>query len=327
MGSVGASFILIGIGFLYAATGSLNMQDLAERIKEANDSRTVVVAFAFLTVGILIKAAVFPVHNWLPNAYQYAPSAVNSFLSGTATKVSLYILIRFMFNVFGADYSFSEKLLSHVLLPMAVVGFIVMSIVAIFQTDIRRMLAYSSIAQVGYILAGIAMANEAGLSAAMIHMVNHGLIKSALFMATGCILYRLGSTHISSTRQLIRQMPITVSAFIVGGVSLIGIPLTAGFISKWNIISAALNNDWWWLAALILISSVLAIIYIGKVVQMMCFSQATNTQTHQSVTEAPTLMWLSTWILLLASIYLGLNSESLIELTQDAAIQILGGIK
>lgn len=335
MGSIGASFILIGIGFLYAATGTLNMQDIAQRIPDVSDSRTVVVAFAFITVGLLIKTAVFPVHNWLPNAYQYSPSSVSSFLAGTATKVSLYVLIRFMFNVFGTDYSFSEMLLSKVLLPLAIVGFIVMSLVAIFQTDLRRMLAYSSIAQIGYILAGIAMANQAGISSAMIHIINHGLIKSALFMATGCIIYRLGSAHIQSLRQLISSMPITVAAFVVGGISLIGMPLTAGFISKWNLISAALDNDWLWLAILVLVSSILAVIYIGKVIQMMCFSPSNQNDNKNSLqvstgatlTEAPTLMWVSTWLLLLASLYLGLNSENFVGLTQDAADQILGGIK
>lgn len=333
MGSIGASFILVGIGFLYAATGTLNMQDIASRIAQDDGSRTVVVAFAFITVGLLIKTAVFPVHNWLPNAYQFSPSAVSSFLSGTATKVSLYVLVRFMFNVFGVDYSFSEMLLSKILLPLAAVGFIVMSVVAIFQTDIRRMLAYSSIAQIGYILSGIAMANQAGLSAAMIHIINHGLIKSALFMATGCIIYRLGSAHIQSMRQLIHSMPMTVSAFAFGGISLIGIPLTAGFVSKWNLISAALNQGWWWLVILILISSVLAVVYIGRVIQMTCFSpkeQLESTQQlkpAQELNEAPTLMWVSTWVLLIISLYLGLNSTGLVSLTEQAATQILGGIK
>ncbi len=330
MGSVGASFILLGIGFLYAATGTLNMQDLSERIPLVAESRTVIVAFAFITVGLLIKIAMFPVHNWLPNAYQYAPSAVSSFLAGTATKVSIYVLMRFMFDVFGTNYSFSQMLLSNVLMPLAVIGFILMSVVAIFQTDLRRLLAYSSIAQIGYIIAGVSMATQAGLSAAMIHIVNHGLIKSALFMATGCMLYRLGSVHIQSLRQLISSMPITVSAFAFGGISLIGLPLTAGFISKWNLITAALEKDWWWLAALILVSSILAVVYIGKVIQMTCFSPITtenNQSSGQVISEAPTLMWVSTWILLLASLYLGINSEDFVALTQQGANQVLGGFK
>ena len=330
MGSIGASFILLGIGFLYAATGTLNMQDISERIPLVAESRTVVVAFAFITIGLLIKTAMFPLHNWLPNAYQYAPSAVSSFLAGTATKVAVYVLIRFMFDVFGTNYSFSQMLLSNVLMPMAVIGFILMSLVAIFQTDLRRLLAYSSIAQIAYIIAGISMATQAGLSAAMIHIVNHGLIKSALFMATGCILYRLGSVHIQSLRQLVSSMPITVGAFAFGGISLIGLPLTAGFISKWSLITAAFDKGWWWLAALILVSSILAVIYIGKVIQMTCFSPKTeNNNTHQDqvIAEAPTLMWLSTWVLLLASLYLGVNSEGFVALTLQGADQVLGGIK
>jgi len=145
MGSIGASFILIGIGFLYAATGTLNMQDLANRIPAVSESRTVIVAFSFITVGLLIKAAIFPLHAWLPNSYHYSPSVVSSFLAGTATKVSLYVLLRFMFDIFGADYSFSQMLLGGVLLPAAIIGFLLMSLVAIFQTDIRRLLAYSNL--------------------------------------------------------------------------------------------------------------------------------------------------------------------------------------
>ncbi len=326
MGSVGASFILLGIGFLYAATGTLNMQDLSVRIPEVQSSRTVVVAFGFITVGLLIKTAMFPVHNWLPNAYQYSPSAVSSFLAGTATKVSLYVLIRFMFHIFPPDYSFGQMLLTNVLMPLAVIGFIVMSVVALFQTDLRRMLAYSSIAQIGYIIAGIAMTTQSGLSAAIIHIVNHGLIKSALFMATGCIIYRVGSAHIHSIRQLVSSMPITVMAFVVGGISLIGMPLTAGFISKWNLISAALGKDWWWLAALVLVSSILAVLYIGRIIQIMCFTPQ-PTGTKNTLQEAPPLMWVSTWVMLVATLYLGMNSEDFVSLANEAAKQILGGMQ
>lgn len=337
MGSIGASFILLGIGFLYAATGTLNMQDLAQRIPAVSESRTILVGFSFITLGLLIKIAVFPVHSWLPNAYQYSPSAINSFLAGTATKVSLYVLIRFIFQIFGTDYSFSQMLLANVLLPISVIGFTMMSLIAIFQTDMRRMLAYSSIAQIGYILAGISMISINGLSAAMIHMINHALIKSTLFMATGCLLYRIGSVHINSLGRLISNMPLSVSIFCLAGVSLVGIPLTAGFISKWTLISAALEKGWWWLAALVLVSSILAIIYIGRFIQVLCFSNTIINKTNSNKTnnnktdhqeneikEVPISMWASTWLLLIISLYLALNSTGLVELTQQAAIQMFG---
>lgn len=320
MGSIGASFILLGIGFLYAATGTLNMQDLSIRIPEVADSRTVIVSFSFITIGLLIKTAVFPLHAWLPNAYQYSPSAVSSFLAGTATKVSLYMLIRFMYHVFDVDYSFGQMLLGGVLLPAAIIGFLLMSLVAIFQTDIRRLLAYSSIAQIGYIVAAIAMMTHSGLSAALIHIFNHGLIKSALFMATGCMIYRLGHAKIASLPQLFSSMPFTVSAFVFGGISLVGIPLTAGFISKWQLISAAFERDWWWLAVLMLISSIMAVIYIGRVIQVLCLSGHAPQEKTQ---EVPMIMWIPTWTLLLISLYIGINSTELVNLTERAATQLL----
>ncbi len=187
LGSVGASFILIGIGFLYAATGTLNMVDLAGRIPDSESQRAVLVAFSFITMGVLIKSAVFPLHAWLPDAYTYAPIAATAFLAGTATKVSLYILLRFFFSIFGKDYSFGQHLLTGVLLPAAVAGFLLMSLVAMFQTDLRRMLAYSSVAQIGYMVAGFSLATQTGLTAGIVHVINHAMVKTSLFMAVGCI--------------------------------------------------------------------------------------------------------------------------------------------
>jgi multicomponent Na+:H+ antiporter subunit D len=282
MGSIGASFILLGIGFLYAATGTLNMADLAVRLDTIDDSRTVIVGFSFITLGLLIKTAVFPVYSWLPNAYQYAPSPVTAFLAGTATKVSLYVFLRFFFHIFGADFSFADMLLGKILLPLAVIGFFVMSVVAVFQTDIRRLLAYSSIAQLGYMFTAVSMASHAGLTAGIIHIVNHALIKTALFIAVGCIAYRIGSNRIADMNNLIRLMPWTASAFIIAGLSLIGIPLTAGFISKWYLVSAAIDSGWWPIAIMVLLSSLMAIIYIGKIIEVFCFKKSiVDTHWHQ----------------------------------------------
>lgn len=325
LGSIGASFILLGIGFLYAATGTLNMSDIAQRLPLINDSRTVIVGFSFITIGLFIKTAMFPVFSWLPNAYQFAPSAVSAFLAGTATKVSLYIFLRFFYHIFGTGYSFGNLLLGDVLLPLAVIGFFVMSVVAIFQTDIRRVLAYSSIAQIGYIFAAISMATEQGLTAGIIHIINHAFIKTALFIAVGCILYRYGTANINQLHGIIKTMPWTCSAFIVAGLSLIGVPLTAGFVSKWYLVSAAIDSGWWLIAVMILMSSLMAIIYIGRIIEVFCFKRHESTDVSK-VKDAPFIMLLPLWFLIIVSVYTGINGDVVVDMAKLSATQLLDNL-
>jgi len=326
MGSIGASFILIGIGFLYAATGSLSMVDLAQRIPDAESQRAVLVAFSFLTIGLMIKAAVFPLHGWLANAYQHAPIAVTAFLAGTATKVSLYVLLRFFFSIFGTNYSFGAMLLNVVMLPAAVGGFVLLSLVAIFQTDLRRMLAFSSVAQIGYIVAAFCLASQSGLTAGIVHIINHGIIKTALFMSVGCIILRVGHAHIGSLDNLMKKMPLTVTAFILSGLGLIGVPLTVGFVSKFSLISASLERGWWMIGALVLLSSLFAIVYIGRVVEIMLFRSSRN-QVPEPVGmhEAPMLMLIPMYVLIAVSIWFGVSGSTTLAVASEAATALLGG--
>jgi len=328
LGSVGASFVLIGIGFLYAATGTLNMIDLADRIPDSESRRAILVAFSFLTIGLMIKAAVFPLHAWLVNAYHFAPVPVTAFLAGTATKVSLYVLLRFFFGIFGADYSFGQLFLTGVLLPAAIAAFVLMSLVAVFQTDLRRMLAFSSVAQLGYIVAGISLASEAGLTASVVHMVNHALTKSALFMAVGCILFRVGHAHAPSLDDLFRRMPLTCVAFILAGLALVGVPLTAGFVTKFTLIGAFVERGWWPVAALIPMSSLLAVIYIGRVVEVMLFRRSRDPETTPAGRlEAPLSMLVPMYAMLLAGLALGFAGETTLELAGSAARELLAGLR
>ena len=158
MGTIGATFILIGVGLLYMMTGTLNMADLAQRIPNVAQTTTVRAGFAFLVLGISLKAAVFPLHYWLPNAYTFAPSAVTAFLAGSATKVSIYLLLRFFFDIFSESFSLRVMRLDLVLLILGVIAIFSMSLVAIYQHNVKRMLAYSSVAQVGYMVIGISLA-------------------------------------------------------------------------------------------------------------------------------------------------------------------------
>jgi len=321
MGTIGATFILIGVGLAYMVTGTLNMADMADRLVGLTGNRTVRVAFAFLTVGLSLKLALFPLHLWLPNAYAYAPSAVTAFLAATATKVSIYALLRFTFSIFGADVAFEVLPLDLILPPLAILAMFVGSLVAIFQDDVKRMLAYSSVAQIGYIVLGISFASLDGLTAGIVHLFNHALIKGGMFLALGCVFYRLGSVRLEDMRGLGRRMPLAMAAFVVGGLGLIGVPLTAGFVSKWYLVVAALDRGWWPVAVLVLISSLLALVYVWRVVEVVYFQPAPPERGE--VREAPLSMVLPTWVLIGASVYFGIDTSVTVGVARAAAALLL----
>ena len=323
MGTIGATFILIGIGFMYMMTGTLNMQDLAERLPEAADTRTIRAGFAFLTVGIGLKLALFPLHLWLPNAYAYAPSVVSAFLAATATKVALYIWLRFLLDIFGIEFSLGAMPLDGILMILGVAGMLSASLVAVFQQDVKRMLAYSSVAQIGYMVLGISLASQTGVTAAILHLFNHALMKGALFLALGMVVYRLGSATLDDIAGLGRRMPWTAAAIVVGGLSLIGVPPTAGFISKWYLVLATLEQGYWPLAVLILLASLLALIYVWRVVEKAYFADAG--EAADEVCEAPLSMLLPVWVLVIANLYFGLDTGLSVGVATNAAAQLIGG--
>lgn len=325
LGTVGATFILIAIGLMYVMTGTLNIADMAERIRDVQDTRTIVSAFAFFTVGVCIKFGLFPLHYWLPNAYTYAPSIVSAFLSGTTSKVFIYILLRFLFTIFGAEYAFDTMHLDIILMVAALLAIFSGSIAAIYQDNIKKILAYSSIAQIGYMVLGISLVSVTGLMASILHLFNHALIKTALFMSVACFFFRFDSVSLKDLKGVGRQMPWTTMAFVIGGLSLIGTPLTVGFISKWYLIVAALEKDWWWMAALILLGSILAVIYIWKVVEVIYFQSAEADSQPVKYKEAPLSMLIPVWVIIFANIYFGVNASIVTDISQQAAVYLIGG--
>ncbi len=325
MGTIGATFILIGVGLIYQMTGTLNMADVEARLDTVSGPRTILVAFAFLSVGISLKVALFPLHAWLPGAYAYAPSVVTAFLAATATKVSVYILLRFIFTIFKPSFAFESLPFDAGLMTLSLVGILVASTVAIFQTNIKRMLAYSSVAQIGYIVLGISFASVHGLTGGIVHLFNHALIKGGLFLAMGCIALRLGSVELQDMRGIGRQMPFTMFAWVVGGLGLIGVPVTAGFISKWYLIGAALERGWWPVAALTLFSSLLALIYVWRVVEAAYFQSPPEGQ--REVGEAPLGMLIPTGGLIAASVIFGLWTSLSAGVARRAAEALLGAMQ
>lgn len=307
LGTIGATFYIIGVGLLYLMTGTLNMADMAERLATVSETRPVIAALAFITVGVGLKLALFPLHQWLPNAYTHAPSVVTAFLAATATKVSVYVLIRFSHSVFGGAEAFRAVPFHELLMALSVIAIVSMSLVALFQDDLKRMLAYSSVAQIGYITLGISLANPSGLTAAVTHLFNHGMTKGALFLLVGILAFRGAGTRLSGLSGIASRMPLTCFGITLAGLSLIGVPGTAGFVSKWTLITACLERGMWWLAALVVASSLIALGYVWRFVET-AYLQAPGPHIPRKG-EAPLSMLVPAWLLVAACIYFGLETS------------------
>ena len=322
IGAVGATFYVIGVGFIYAVTGSLNMADLAERIPAVESSSIIFIGFGFMVAGMLVKAAVFPVHIWLPAAYSYAPSAVSTLLAAIATKAAIYVLARIVFTIFGGVPEITALALEWVVVPLSIAGIFVGTVMAIYERDLKKMLAFSSIAQIGYITLGIGIATGAGIAAGFIHIGNHALIKGGLFMAVGGIFLATGSRiSVDSMTGIGRKMPLTATAFLICGLSLIGLPLTAGFISKLYLVRALLENDNLVIVGLVLASSALSVIYLWKIVEVMWVRPAAIDTLE--ISERPAL-YIPLWIIAVANIWLGFDASWLVGAAEASAAALLG---
>ena len=323
LGTIGASFILIGIGYLYMVTGTLNMADLSQRLPALYDSTVVRTAFAFFTVGISIKMALFPLHIWLPDAYSKSSSVISAVMAATSTKVFAYVLIRIMFTVFGVEFNINVVPVTKILLVLSAVAIIAGSALAIAQTNIKRMLAYSSVGQIGYIVLGVAIANEVAMSGSLLHILNHALMKCSLFFVVGAVVYRTGLEDLSAFEGMGRKMPFTMAAFTIGALSMIGLPLTVGFVSKWYLALGAIQAGLWIIVVVILVSSLLTAVYFWRVVEKIYFKEPST--MAPDVVEAPMGMVVPTFIMALLCLAFGIFTELPLSITNKASAMLLGG--
>ncbi|MDO0938438.1 monovalent cation/H+ antiporter subunit D family protein [Streptomyces sp. DG2A-72] len=321
IGTIGATFMLIGIGLAYAVTGTLNMADLAQRLTGGHDNRALQAAVVFVFVGLAVKMAVFPLHAWLPAAYAEAPSVVSTFVAATGTKVAVYVFCRFAFTVFGASLVFGSMPVDRIGLLLACLGILAGSAAACFQDDLRYVLAWSSVAQVGYIVAGVSLATAVGVSAAYLHMIMHAVTKAALFAIAGLLLLRLGSVRLSALAGIGRRMPWTFAAFVVAGLGLVGVPPTAGFVSKWALVTALVERDQWPVAVAMLAGSLLALVYVGRVVEVAWFREPPD---GAEPPRPPASMVAAIWFLVLLSVYFGIDASLPAHLADAAAEALLG---
>jgi multicomponent Na+:H+ antiporter subunit D len=320
VGSIGATFILLGIGHLYMRIGSLAMSDIVATFRahpELYDKSDVHTAFAFFTVGLAMKMALFPLHGWQPSAYTHAPSAVSLFIAATATKVSAYAFYRVSFSVFGAGFLTAG--LPHIrdgVMVMATAAIVIGPLLAIRQHDLKRMLAYSSVGQIGYIMLGVVLLNRDGLTGGIIHFWNHAAAKGALFCVAGALVYRTGAAEVEDLAGMGRRAPWTSAVLTVAGCSLVGVPLTAGFLSKWYLAGGALEAGRPFLVPVLLSSSLFTAVYIWRLLQLVWFApKDVEPKVHA---EVPWSMRLPALVLAAACLVFGMT-HLCVSIARDAA--------
>ena len=318
LGTIGACFYLLGVGLLLIKTGSLNMADIGTIIPKLVGSETILVAFGFLMVGVWIKMALFPFHGWLPNAYTYAPTATSCLVAPLMTKVSVYIMLRIMFTVYSADWVFNVIQWKSVVMVLAVVAILMGSFFALAQRDIKRMLTYLIVAEIGYMVGGAWTGTAAGLTGTIYHIMADGLMTVCLFMVIGSVIYRKGKANFESFKDAFQSMPWTMGALIIGGLSMIGVPPTCGFFSKWYLISGAYqSSDYAFIVALLISSLVNAILFI-RIVETAFFSatpsEVPDPHSHHEVdyADSPVSMLIPMWVSALALIAMGLYTGEIV---------------
>ncbi len=269
IGSIGGAFYLLGVGFVYFATGTLNMIEARQLLEGAESTRAVQAGAVFIFTGLGLKMALVPMHLWLPDAYEHAPSSVNSLIAPVMTKVAAYAMLRMFLSVFPAGYLTGTVPVADALLILGLIGIVFGSVAAAGQTDIRRMLAYSSISQLAFIAVGIGLGTPLAIAAALLHVVNHAAMKATLFLAAGSIRLRVGLQRTHNLAGLGPRMKLTMGAFAVGSVAMVGIPPTAGFFSKWYMVQAGVHEGQWLVVVVVLLSTLLTAVYLFKVLEQV----------------------------------------------------------
>ena len=310
-GSIGSGFILLGIGILYGLFGTLNIADIAQNISSVNSS-ALYIAMALFITGFGIEAALFPLNAWLPDAHSSAPSSISAVLSGMAIHIGIYAMFRVLYTIFGISNIFN------LLVIAGIVTLLIGEMSAFKQTNIKRMLAYSSIGQIGIIIFALSIGTKNGISAGLFQIVTHTLSKALLFLCAGYMVYYTGSMELASMQGLGKRMPVVSFLFTIGALSLIGLPPFIGFPSKLLIILSALKAGgilFLILVAILLIATIVEGTYFFKVIQILYFKESENAERFKS----PATLLFPAFILGILIIVIGIYPEILSNMLNKSA--------
>ncbi len=318
IGTVGGTFYLLGVGFLYAVTGTLNMADIAGLIPEISATTPVITALILIITGVGIKAALFPMYGWLPEAYTHANAISSALIAPIGTKVAAYILVRIGLFVFGAENVDRVIPASQTIAILAGVGILFGSLMAISQRNLKRMLAFSSVSQIGYIVMGIALMNPFGFAGALFHVLNHAIMKSALFLVSATIEQEEGHSDLTRFDDTYRKKyPYTMAVFTIAAISMIGLPPLAGFFSKWMLALGTLEAGSWFLFVVILSSSLLNAVYFFRILERVYLKKSGQKDPSDArFQESPWVMRAPALVLAIALMAFGFANAPILEMIQ-----------
>lgn len=318
LGTIGALFYLIGVGYLYIKTGSLSMLDIARILPAEYTSKTVKAAFAFCMVGIWVKMAFFPLHSWLPNAYSNAPAAARGLVAPLMTRVMAYVMIRLAVTLFSPAFSLYTLHVADFVVWVATGAIFFGTVYALAQRDLKRMLCYVMVSETGYIVGGAWLGNADGMTGAILHIANDSFMTLCLFLAIGNVVFKVGGCAFPDLNRLFRRMPFTMAGFVAGALSIIGVPPTCGFFSKWYLLTGAVSTGRHWFVAAIIFNTLASVGIFFRAIEVAYFrGQDSRSKVADSTMdvfdEAPASMVAPLLVASAALVIMGLYSGDIVR--------------
>jgi multicomponent Na+:H+ antiporter subunit D len=317
MSGAGSATVLLGISLLYGMTGTLNFEGLASVFGQAPADPWLFMASLLILAGFGVKAAIVPLHTWLPDAHSAAPSPISAMLSGVVIEVGVLALCRTCFSVFMPVQAQWLAILS----VLSVITMLVGNILPLVQNDVKRLLAYSSIGHVGYMLVGLSIGTQLALTGTFLHIFNHALMKGVAFLCAGAIIYRLGTRQMDEMAGIGRRMPATAVAFSISLLALLGLPPLNGFMSELTIVTAAFQAGSAWLGIIVILNSVLSSAFYLRVIRVML--QPAKSDKVKSAREVPLAMLIPIVVMAAMIVLFGLWPDPVMKLMQESAAGVL----
>ena len=318
LGTIGASIYLLGVSYLYAVTGTLNMADMADKLPLLLGSKAIVGGLLFIFIGLGIKMALVPFHSWMPEAYAYAPDSVSPIMASLLTKIVLLVWVRIIYWVLSASIVIFDIPILQLVAVLGALAAVIGASLALAQRDIKMMFAYGGVSHIGIILIGIGQGNQTGFVGGIFYLLNDAVMQAALFFIAGVAFYQYGVRTIDDLGRVGKQAPWLTGSLIVVALGMIGLPPTGGFFGKWNIILGALEASNYVSVAAVLLATLLTLAYFVKLFEGI-FRQ-TSTGFDLQFGEFPLSFKMTLGVTSAAIMLLGLFSSPIVQLLLNHAL-------